>query len=58
MHPLYQTADTLSRTVIGAAIKVHRLKAPGLIESIYEKCLMHELHLQNVAATQPTTGAD
>jgi len=50
MHPFYQKADKLSHTVIGAAIEVHRLKGPGLIESIYEKCLMHELHLQNVAA--------
>ena len=50
MHPQYQRADKLSHTVIGAAIEVHRLKGPGLIESIYEKCLMHELHLQNLTA--------
>ena len=49
MHPLFQKADKLSNTVIGAAIEVHRLKGPGLIESICEKCLMHELHLQNLA---------
>jgi GxxExxY protein len=50
MHPLFQKADELSRTVIGAAIEVHRLKGPGLIESIYEKCLMRELSLQNLSA--------
>ena len=50
MHPLFQKADELSRTVIGAAIEVHRLKGPGLIESIYEKCLMRELSLQNLQA--------
>ena len=50
MHPLFQKADELSHTVIGAAIEVHRLKGPGLIESIYEKCLMRELQLRNVAA--------
>jgi GxxExxY protein len=48
MHPLFQKADELSRTVIGSAIEVHRLKGPGLIESIYEKCLMRELSLRNV----------
>ena len=48
MHPLFQRADELSRTVIGAAIKVHRLKGSGLIESIYEKCLLRELSLQNL----------
>ena len=50
MHPLFQKADELSRTVIGAAIEVHRLKGPGLIESIYEKCLMRELSLRSVGA--------
>jgi GxxExxY protein len=34
--------------VIGAAIEVHRLKGPGLIESIYEKCLVRELGLQHL----------
>jgi hypothetical protein len=34
MHPLFQKADGLSGVVIGAAIEVHRLKGPGLIESI------------------------
>ena len=42
MHPLFQKADDLSRQVIGAAIEFHRLKGPGLIESIYERCLLRE----------------
>jgi PD-(D/E)XK nuclease superfamily len=37
MHPLFKKADELSHAAIGAAIEVHRLKGPGLIESIYEK---------------------
>ena len=40
MHPDYDRADALSKRVIGAAIEVHRKMGPGLIESIYEKCLM------------------
>ncbi len=50
MHPKFEKADALSRRVIGAAIEVHRDKGPGLIESIYERCLMHELGLQKIAA--------
>lgn len=34
--------------VIGAAIEVHRQKGPGLLESIYERCLLRELELQSV----------
>jgi len=50
MHPLFQKADDLSRSVIGAAIEVHRLKGPGLIESIYERCLVRELDLRQIAS--------
>lgn len=49
MHPLFKRADELSREAIGAAIEVHREKGPGLMESIYEKCLMRELTLRNLA---------
>ena len=48
MHPLYETADKISREVIGAAIEVHRHKGPGLIESIYERCILRELELQSI----------
>jgi len=50
VHSLFKKADELSRVVIGAAIEVHRIKRPGLIEGIYEKCLMHELNLRKLAA--------
>ena len=52
MHPKFRRADELSHEVIGAAIEVHRLKGPGLVESIYEKCLMRELHLRKIPAKQ------
>ena len=50
MHSHYRKADQLSQVAIGSAIEVHRLKGPGLIESIYERCLMRELELRQVAA--------
>ncbi len=50
MHPLFKKADELSHTAIGAAIEVHRLKGPGLLESIYEKCMMRELELRGITA--------
>ena len=51
MHPLYEKADHLSSEVIGAAIEVHRNKGPGLIESIYERCLLRELELRSIPVT-------
>jgi len=52
MHPNFSKAHAWSGKAIGAAIEVHRLKGPGLLESIYEKCLMRELVLQNIPAIQ------
>ena len=46
MHPLYEKASKLTETVIGAAIEVQQIFGPGLLESIYVKCLEHELNLQ------------
>lgn len=52
MHPDFRRADRWTAAVIGAAIEVHREKGPGLLESIYQKCLRHELSLRGV----PTRG--
>lgn len=41
--------NLLSRQIIGAAIDVHRELGPGLLESIYEQCMVHELNLREIA---------
>ena len=46
MHPLYEKASRLTGEIIAAAIEVHKTMGPGLIESIYEWCLMKELELR------------
>ena len=48
MHPLFEKASELTETIISAAIEVHRDKGPGLIESIYEWCLLKELGLRGL----------
>jgi GxxExxY protein len=40
--------EELTESVIGAAIEVHRTIGPGLLESAYEECVCHELHLRGL----------
>ena len=40
-------ADT-TRKIIGLAMRVHRRLGPGLLESVYETCLCHELQRAGV----------
>ena len=44
-----EAKDLLTNTIIAAAIEVHRLLGPGLLESAYEECLCHELHLRGLS---------
>ena len=37
------TENEVSKVVVDAALKVHRLLGPGLLESVYEVVLAHEL---------------
>ena len=36
----------LSYDIVGCAITVHKILGPGLLESVYEKCLKEELEFQ------------
>ncbi len=38
--------NQIATQIIGAAIEVHRIVGPGLLESAYHECLMHELKLR------------
>ncbi|MCK4865914.1 MAG: GxxExxY protein [Gammaproteobacteria bacterium] len=40
--------NDVSKLVIGAAIDVHRTMGPGLLESVYQECLKHELGIRNI----------
>jgi GxxExxY protein len=55
MHPLFEKASSLTETIIAAAIEVHRDKGPGLIESIYEWCMLKELGLRGLACVSQKT---
>ncbi|MCE7053509.1 GxxExxY protein [Algoriphagus sp. AGSA1] len=44
--------DELTYKINGAAFEVHKHLDPGLLESVYQKCLAEELRLRNISFQQ------
>jgi GxxExxY protein len=40
--------DQRTGPIVSSAIEVHRHLGPGLLESAYEECMCHELHLRGL----------
>lgn len=49
MIALDQRTEAVGKTVVDAAIKIHRTFGPGLLESVYEHCLARELSKRGLA---------
>jgi GxxExxY protein len=41
--------DNLSYSTFGAAIEVHKKLGPGLLESVYQKCMAYELRQRDIS---------
>ena len=48
--PLFE--KELTGQIIAAAIEVHRVLGPGLLESVYQVCLAHEFSLRQLPFEQ------
>ena len=44
--------QALSRDVVDSALRVHKALRPGLLESVYETCLQHELTKRGIDAAR------
>lgn len=48
-----EDVEAVAAEIVDAAFKVHSTLGPGLVESVYETCLCHELHQRQIPfATQ------
>lgn len=45
---LARDIEAIAKVMVDAAIKVHRTLGPGLLESAYQKCYAHEMHLRGL----------
>ena len=48
--PLPPDTERTASQVVDAAFKVHSALGPGLLESVYETCLLHELRSRSLKA--------
>jgi len=51
-EPIPAEVETAAREIIGAAIEVHRHLGPGLLESVYERAMVHELQRRGMTVHQ------
>ena len=42
--------EELAKQIFLASLEVHKIMGPGLLESVYEMCLLKELQLRNISA--------
>lgn len=56
-HVVDMETDAITNQIIGAAMRVHSILGPGLLESVYRAALMHELKKRGlrVIAERPIT---
>ncbi len=45
-------SNEITSKIIGAAIEVHRVLGPGLLESVYEHCLVRELQAEGLRVSR------
>ena len=44
--------NQLSRQILDASVSVHKIMGPGLLESVYEMCLIKELQIRRIKSRQ------
>jgi GxxExxY protein len=47
-NPIPDKTNQLSAVIVDSALTVHKALGPGLLERLYEQCLLHELKLRGV----------
>ena len=53
--PLPDDTERVATQIVDAAFKVHSTLGPGLLESVYETCLVHELEKRDLNVRKQLT---
>jgi len=55
VEPIASSTEEIAKVVVDSAFKVHTALGPGLLESVYEACLAHELRFRRIASEAQVT---
>jgi GxxExxY protein len=53
--PVPVEVDRIAKLVVDAAFRIHKSLGPGLLESVYEVCLAHEIGKSNLTVERQVT---
>jgi GxxExxY protein len=48
LQPIPERTEEVAKYILDASFKVHTVLGPGLLESVYETCLAHELNIRGL----------
>ena len=48
MEKIEETTDSIAKQIVDAAYAVHSTLGPGLLESVYEACMEHEIRNRGI----------
>ena len=57
-EPIPYLTECIARKTIDAVFKVHKILGPGLLESVYEKCLEYELKQRQLKVLTQVASCD
>jgi GxxExxY protein len=55
VKPISAETDQLARACVDSALKVHSALGPGLLEQVYERCLVYELEKRQISCVRQFT---
>ena len=55
INPIPSHTEEIVKAVLDSAFQVHTTLGPGLLESVYEACMIHELNLRGIQAKSQVT---
>jgi GxxExxY protein len=53
--PIPSHTEDIAKAILDASFQVHTALGPGLLESVYEACMLHELELRSINVKSQVT---